>query len=63
MFVRCVGGTWSVVSRNGQRTFVRDILFALNTMMNQVPLTLTLILTLTGYDKTPTPNPNPNPTR
>lgn len=33
VFVRCVGGTWSVVTRNGQETFIRDILYALNTVM------------------------------
>ena len=32
VFVRCVGGTWSVVTKAGQTTFVRDILYALNTM-------------------------------
>jgi len=32
VFVRCVGGTWSVVTSNGQSTFVRDIIYALNTM-------------------------------
>eukprot|EP00656_Telonema_subtile_P013320 TRINITY_DN16763_c0_g1_i2.p1 TRINITY_DN16763_c0_g1~~TRINITY_DN16763_c0_g1_i2.p1 ORF type:complete len:599 (-),score=192.57 TRINITY_DN16763_c0_g1_i2:21-1817(-) len=32
VFVRCVGGTWSVVTKNGQATFIRDILYALNTM-------------------------------
>jgi elongator complex protein 3 len=32
VFVRCVGGTWSVVTKVGQKTFVRDILYALNTM-------------------------------
>ena len=26
VFVRCVGGTWSVLTANGQRTFMRDIL-------------------------------------
>ena len=35
VFVRCVGGTWSVVTKSGQRTFIRDIFYALNTMMNQ----------------------------
>lgn len=32
VFVRIVGGTWSVLTRNAQETFVRDTLFALNTM-------------------------------
>jgi len=26
VFVRCVGGTWSVLTANGQRTFIRDIM-------------------------------------
>ena len=43
VFVRCVGGTWSVVTSNGQRRFIRDILFALNTMdqpLSREPLEL-----------------------
>jgi histone acetyltransferase (RNA polymerase elongator complex component) len=32
VFVRIVGGTWSVLTRNAQQTFVRDTLFALNTI-------------------------------
>jgi hypothetical protein len=32
VFVRIVGGTWSVLTSNAQETFVRDTLFALNTM-------------------------------
>ena len=32
VFVRIVGGTWSVLTHNAQETFVRDTLFALNTM-------------------------------
>ena len=32
VFVRCVGGTWSVVTQSGQREFIRQIFYALNTM-------------------------------
>jgi hypothetical protein len=32
VFVRCVGGTWSVLTRNARHTFIRDVLYALNTI-------------------------------
>eukprot|EP01049_Picozoa_sp_SAG25_P003033 SAG25_NODE_166_length_13075_cov_19.523736_2_plen_158_part_00 len=32
VFVRIVGGTWSVLTANAQETFVRDTLYALNTV-------------------------------
>ena len=32
VFIRCVGGTWSVFTQSGQESFIRDILYALNTM-------------------------------
>ena len=31
VFVRIVGGTWSVITANAQQTFVRDTFWALNT--------------------------------
>ena len=43
VFVRCVGGTWSVVTKSGQRTFIRDIFYALNTIhapLSRDPLSL-----------------------
>ena len=43
VFVRCVGGTWSVVTKSGQRTFIRDIFYALNTIdapLSREPLSL-----------------------
>jgi histone acetyltransferase (RNA polymerase elongator complex component) len=32
VFVRCVGGTWSVFTSPGQESFIRDIFYALNTV-------------------------------
>ena len=32
VFVRCVGGTWSVFTSPGQESFIRDIYYALNTV-------------------------------
>ena len=40
VFVRIVGGTWSVITRNAQRTFVRDALYALNTMAERSAMIL-----------------------
>ena len=34
-FLRCVGGTWSVLTKNARRTLIRDILYALNTIESE----------------------------